>query len=149
MSGSVRAEEGPTYMRGSSMDHRRSEKDKANIRTHIYRIQHQAQEESIDRSQYQTPEESSWVESKKITQESTNTITRTLRTMDPLNCPSIGPLHTEYFKGKVLSYPSDLLYFSQGSLQRQTKIVFWLFVLLCFSPVGQRFYKNFTFSYCK
>lgn len=40
MSGSVRAEEGPTYMRGSSVDHRRSEKDKANIRTHIYRIQH-------------------------------------------------------------------------------------------------------------
>lgn len=35
MSELIRAEEGPTWVRQSSVDHRRTEKDKTSIRTHI------------------------------------------------------------------------------------------------------------------
>ena len=48
MSESVRAEEGPTWVRQSSGDHRRTEKDKTSIRTHIVQNSASGTEGSID-----------------------------------------------------------------------------------------------------
>lgn len=55
MSESVRAEEGPTWVRQSAVDHRRTEKDKTSIRTHTVQNSASGTEESIDTIQCQTP----------------------------------------------------------------------------------------------
>lgn len=55
MSESVRAEEGPTWVRQSAVDHRRIEKDKTSIRTHTVQNSASGTEESIDTIQCQTP----------------------------------------------------------------------------------------------
>ena len=55
MSELIRAEEGPTWVRQSSVDHGRTEKDKTSIRTHIVQNLASGKEGSIDTIQCQTP----------------------------------------------------------------------------------------------
>ena len=55
MSELIRAEEGPTWVRQSSVDHGRTEKDKTSIRTHIVQNLASGKDGSIDTIQCQTP----------------------------------------------------------------------------------------------